>query len=78
MGPRPVWRGPYVAVKFMEEVASLAQRHPEWWTRGRFQGIKAPEVLNTQSRASTILPDFLRLKLGVYNGKVEFCFLLCL
>jgi small subunit ribosomal protein S19 len=69
LGPRAVWKGPFVAVQLLQEVAALAQRHPEWWAKGRFQGIRAPEVINTQSRASTILPDFLRLRLGVHNGK---------
>eukprot|EP00197_Chlamydomonas_leiostraca_P009717 CAMPEP_0202866458 /NCGR_PEP_ID=MMETSP1391-20130828/7599_1 /ASSEMBLY_ACC=CAM_ASM_000867 /TAXON_ID=1034604 /ORGANISM="Chlamydomonas leiostraca, Strain SAG 11-49" /LENGTH=197 /DNA_ID=CAMNT_0049546401 /DNA_START=64 /DNA_END=658 /DNA_ORIENTATION=+ len=47
----------------------MAKRNPEWWTQGRFQGIRSPEVINTTSRASTILPDFLRCKFGIHNGK---------
>jgi small subunit ribosomal protein S19 len=44
-------------------------RHPDWWTKGRFQGVKAPEVINTHCRSSVVLPDFLACKFGVHNGK---------
>lgn len=67
--PRSAWKGPFVAVSLLQDVIALARRHPDWWSKGRFQGVKAPEVINTQSRASTILPDFLRCKFGVHNGK---------
>lgn len=30
---------------------------------------RTPQVLATHSRASTVLPDFLRLKFGVHNGR---------
>jgi small subunit ribosomal protein S19 len=44
-------------------------RHPDWWTKGRFQGVKAPEVINTHCRSSVVLPDFIACKFGVHNGK---------
>jgi small subunit ribosomal protein S19 len=66
---RSAWKGPYVAVSLLQDVIALAQKHPEWWSRGRFMGVKAPAQINTHSRTSTILPDFLRCKFGVYNGK---------
>eukprot|EP00955_Chlamydomonas_euryale_P110895 366028-Chlamydomonas_euryale.AAC.12 len=44
-------------------------RHPDWWSKGRFQGVKAPEVINTHCRASVVLPDFVHCKFGVHNGK---------
>lgn len=66
---RALWKGPYVAVSLLQKVIGLAKRNPDWWSQGRFQGVRAPEVVNTTSRASTILPDFLRCKFGVHNGK---------
>ncbi|KAJ9504891.1 hypothetical protein QJQ45_009807 [Haematococcus lacustris] len=66
---RPSWKGPYVAVSVLQDVIELARRHPQWWAKGRFQGVKSPEIINTDSRATTILPDFLRCKFGVHNGK---------
>ncbi|PNH06557.1 30S ribosomal protein S19 [Tetrabaena socialis] len=67
--PRSVWKGPYVAVNLLQEVVALARKHPEWWSKGRFQGQKAPEVINTFSRASVILPDFIACRFGVHNGR---------
>lgn len=66
---RATWKGPFVAASLLKDVISLARKHSDWWNQGRFQGVKAPETIVTQSRASTILPDFLRLRLGVHNGK---------
>lgn len=67
--PRSTWKGPYVAVSLLQDMIALARKHPEWWNKGRFQGQKAPEAVNTFSRASVILPDFLACKLGVHNGR---------
>ncbi|GAX83450.1 hypothetical protein CEUSTIGMA_g10875.t1 [Chlamydomonas eustigma] len=67
--PRSVWKGPYVAVNLLRDVIDLAKRHPAWWSQGRFQGVKAPEIINTDCRSSVILPDFLHCKFGVHNGK---------
>ncbi len=58
-----------MAVSLLQDVVAMARKHPEWWNRGRFQGQKAPEVINTHSRASVILPDFLACRFGVHNGK---------
>jgi len=55
-------------VSLLQDVIALARKHPEWWNKGRFQGVKAPEVVNTHSRASVILPDFLGCKFGVHTG----------
>ncbi len=35
----------------------------------RFQGVKAPEILNTHCRSSVVLPDFINCMFGVHNGK---------
>ncbi|EFJ45874.1 mitochondrial ribosomal protein S19 [Volvox carteri f. nagariensis] len=67
--PRSIWKGPYVAVSLLQDVVNLARKHPDWWNKGRFLGQKAPEVINTYSRASVILPDFLACRFGVHNGK---------
>jgi small subunit ribosomal protein S19 len=66
---RSAWKGPYVAVSLLQDVMALAAAHPEWWQKGRFLGQKAPAVIQTQSRASTILPDFLRCQFSIHNGK---------
>lgn len=65
---RSGWKGPYVAVTLLQDVIKLARKYPEWWSQGRFQGMKVPETINTHSRASTILPDFLGCRFGVHNG----------
>jgi small subunit ribosomal protein S19 len=67
--PRAAWKGPYVAVSLLQDVIALARKYPEWWNQGRFQGMKVPEAINTTSRASTILPDFIGCRFGVHNGK---------
>ncbi|PNW80038.1 hypothetical protein CHLRE_08g375250v5 [Chlamydomonas reinhardtii] len=67
--PRSTWKGPYVAVSLLQEVVALARKHPNWWNKGRYIGQKAPEVINTYSRASVILPDFIACRFGVHNGK---------
>lgn len=66
--PRSVWKGPYVAVQLLKDVVAYARKHQDWWNKGRFQGVKAPEVINTHCRSSVILPDFLGCKFGVHNG----------
>ncbi|MEW5307275.1 MAG: hypothetical protein WDW38_002482 [Sanguina aurantia] len=67
--PRSVWKGPYVAVALLQDVISLARKHPDWWSKTRFLGMSAPEIINTHARSSVILPDFLGCKFGVHNGK---------
>lgn len=54
--PRSVWKGPFVdgyVIKKAEEGAKKG----------------AHKVINIWSRRSTILPMFVGLKFGVYNGK---------
>ncbi|KAF8072515.1 CDC14A [Scenedesmus sp. PABB004] len=68
MGGRAAWKGPYVAVSLLRDVIAMARAHPEWWGRTRFQGAPAPAIIRTQSRASVILPDFLRCVFFVHNG----------
>lgn len=65
---RSAWKGPYVAVSLLRDVIAVARQHPEWWSKTRFQGAPAPAVIKTQSRASVILPDFLRCVFFVHNG----------
>lgn len=68
MGGRSAWKGPFVAASLLRDVVALARRHPEWWSAGRFQGAPAPAVVRTRSRASTVLPDFLKCVFFVHNG----------
>ncbi len=68
MGGRSAWKGPYVAVSLLKDVIALARTHPEWWSKTRFQGASAPAIIRTQSRASVILPDFLRCVFFIHNG----------
>lgn len=66
--PRSAWKGPFVAVSLIKDVMNLAKAHPEWWSKGRFEGMAAPTVVRTDSRASVILPDFLKCVFFVHNG----------
>lgn len=68
MGGRASWKGPFVAVSLLKDVAALARRHPEWWATARFQGAQAPAIIRTSSRASVVLPDFLRCVFFVHAG----------
>lgn len=52
--PRSVWKGPYVAKSLLKAVAANQGSH---------------KVVNTWSRSSTIIPDFVGSTIGVYNGK---------
>lgn len=51
------------------DMPACPRRNQDWWSKGRFQGVKAPEVINTHCRSSVVLPDFLHCKFGVHNGK---------
>ena len=51
---RSVWKGPYVEKSLLKKVLASQGSH---------------KVINTWSRKSTILPDFVGLTIGVYNGK---------
>lgn len=68
---RASWKGPYVSVALIKDVMALAKKNPEWWSKKRFQGEPAPAVIKTHSRASTILPDFLRCVFFVHNGSTR-------
>ena len=53
---RSIWKGPFVDITLMKKAEKLSQS-------GR------KEVLKTWSRRSTILPQFVGLTFGVYNGQ---------
>lgn len=54
--PRSVWKGPFVDGYLLKKAEA-----------SRSSGRK--EVIKTWSRRSTILPQFVGLTFGVYNGK---------
>ncbi len=54
--PRSVWKGPFVdnyVIKKVDKARSTSNR----------------KVINIRSRRSTILPQFVGVSFGVYNGK---------
>ncbi len=51
---RSVWKGPYVEKSLLKRVLASGG---------------SQRVINTWSRKSTIIPDFVGLTIGVYNGK---------
>ena len=53
---RSVWKGPFVDMTLIKK----AEKVSEWGRK---------EVINTWSRRSTILPQFVGLTFGVYNGQ---------
>ena len=53
---RSVWKGPFVDITLMKKAAKVSES-------GR------KEVIKTWSRRSTILPQFVGLTFGVYNGR---------
>ena len=53
---RSVWKGPFVDGYLLKK-ADVAR------------GAARPEVIKTWSRRSTILPQFVGLTFGVYNGQ---------
>lgn len=53
---RSVWKGPFVDRNLLKKVETVREA-------GR------KEVIKTWSRRSTILPQFVGLTFGVYNGK---------
>ena len=53
---RSIWKGPFVDMQLIKKAEKLAQS-------GR------KEVIKTWSRRSTILPQFVGLTFGVYNGQ---------
>ena len=53
---RSVWKGPFVDITLMKKANKVS-------------GSGRKEVIKTWSRRSTILPQFVGLTFGVYNGK---------
>ena len=53
---RSVWKGPFVDMNLLKKAEKVSNS-------GR------KEVIKTWSRRSTILPEFVGLTFGVYNGK---------
>ena len=53
---RSVWKGPFVDMTLIKKADKVA-------------GSGRKEVIKTWSRRSTILPQFVGLTFGVYNGK---------
>ncbi len=51
---RSSWKGPYVEKSLLKRVLGSAGSN---------------RIINTWSRRSTIIPDFVGLTFGVYNGK---------
>lgn len=54
--PRSVWKSPFVAGYLLKKVADAAK------TGSR-------KIINVWARSSTILPQFVGINFGVYNGK---------
>lgn len=54
--PRSVWKGPFVDGYLLKKAAKAAQSGSH-------------KVINIWSRRSTILPQFVGMRFGVYNGK---------
>jgi small subunit ribosomal protein S19 len=54
--PRSVWKGPFVDEALLKKANEM------------LQSVKK-KIINTWSRRSTILPQFVGLTFGVYNGK---------
>ena len=53
---RSVWKGPFVDINLLKKAEKVSES-------GR------KEVIKTWSRRSTILPQFVGLTFGVYNGQ---------
>lgn len=54
--PRSVWKGPFVDNYVLKKVEQAAKANSR-------------KVINIWSRRSTILPQFVGINFGVYNGK---------
>tara|TARA_B100000029_G_scaffold32310_1_gene30851 strand:+ start:6247 stop:6534 length:288 start_codon:yes stop_codon:yes gene_type:complete len=54
--PRAVWKGPFVDITLIKKAEKVSE-----------SGKK--EVIKTWSRRSTIIPQFVGLTFGVYNGQ---------
>ncbi len=53
---RSVWKGPFVDKALLKKAVAAQGTH---------------KVIKTWSRRSTIIPDFVGLTFGVYNGKTH-------
>jgi small subunit ribosomal protein S19 len=51
---RSIWKGPFVEKSLLKAVSKNQGSH---------------KIINTWSRRSTILPDFVGITIGVHNGK---------
>lgn len=56
MGRRSVWKGPFVDGYLLKKISEALSS-------------KKSQIIKTWSRRSTILPQFVGLTFGVYNGK---------
>lgn len=65
MAKRSIWKGPFVDGYLMQKVGDI--NNAREFERGGKAGSK---VIRTWSRRSTVLPDFVGLTFGVYNGKI--------
>lgn len=54
--PRAVWKGPFVDGYLLQKAEKV-------------RSSKRNEVIRTWSRRSTVLPQFVGLTFGVYNGR---------
>lgn len=53
---RSVWKGPFVDITLIKKAEKVSES-------------KRKEVIKTWSRRSTILPQFVGLTFGIYNGQ---------
>lgn len=53
---RSIWKGPFIDAYLLKKVSNVRES-------GKF------EVIKTWSRRSTIIPAFVGITFGVYNGK---------
>lgn len=54
--PRSIWKGPYVCASLLKKIKKAKKE-----TRNT--------VINTWSRSSTILPNFIGMTIAVHNGR---------
>ena len=53
---RSIWKGPFVDITLVKKAQKMSES-------------KRKEIIKTWSRRSTILPQFVGLTFGVYNGQ---------
>ena len=54
--PRSIWKGPYVCASLLKKIKKAKKESRN-------------TVINTWSRSSTILPNFIGMTIAVYNGR---------